>query len=70
MMKELGFVDVSDNKRLILKIGDYQGGPEKIDLRIYVKKDDNELIATKSGMSFSSEWLSPFLQLINKLDSV
>ena len=68
-MKQLGSVDVSDNKKLILKIGDYQGSPEKIDLRIYVKRD-NEFIATKSGFAFSSEWLGSFIKLINKLNNV
>ena len=67
MMKELGFVDITDDKRLILKIGNYQGTPEKIDLRIYIKKG-NELIATKSGVGFSSEWLDPFVGLISKLN--
>ena len=69
MMKQLGFVDVSDEKRLILKIGEYQGNPEKIDLRLYFKKD-NEFIATRSGVGFSSECLDSFVKLINKLNKV
>lgn len=68
-MKELGFIDITDNKRLTLKIGDYQGTPEKIDLRIYIKKGDG-LIATKSGVGFSSEHLDPFLKLVSKLNGV
>ena len=68
-MKQLGFVDVSNEKRLILKIGEYQGNPEKIDLRLYFKKD-NEFIATRAGVGFSSEWLDSFVKLINKLNNV
>lgn len=69
MMREIGFLDITDDKRLILKIGDYQGTPEKIDLRIYIKKGD-DLVATKSGVGFSSEWLDSFLELVSKLNNI
>ena len=68
-MREIGFLDITDDKRLILKIGDYQGTPEKIDLRIYIKKGD-DLVATKSGVGFSSEWLDSFLELVSKLNNI
>ena len=69
MMKEIGFLDVTDDKRLILKIGEYQGGSERIDLRLYVKKG-KDLIATRSGVSCPGDLLDSFVKLINKLDNV
>jgi len=68
-MRELGSLDVSDNKKLILKIGNYQSDLEKIDLRLYVKKN-NELIATRAGVVFPGEYLDSFVELINKLNNV
>ena len=69
MMRELGFIDVSDEKKLILKIGEYQGSSERIDLRLYVKKG-KDLIATRSGVSCPGDLLDSFVELINKLNSV
>lgn len=68
-MKGIGFLDVTDDKRLILKIGDYQGSSERIDLRLYVKKD-KDFIATRSGVSCPGDLLDSFVKLINKLNSV
>lgn len=69
MMRELGSIDISDEKRLTLKIGEYQGSSERIDLRLYVKKD-KDFIATRSGVSCPGEYLDSFIKLINKLDNV
>ena len=69
MMRELGSIDISDEKRLVLKIGEYQGSSERIDLRLYVKKGE-DLIATRSGVSCPGEYLDSFIKLINKLDNV
>ena len=67
-MKELGQLDVSDSKRLILSIGDYRGD-ERVDLRQYVKVED-KYIPTPKGVNFNSEWLPDFIKLIRKLENV
>ena len=68
-MRELGYLDVSEEKRLILKIGEYQGSSERIDFRLYVKKD-KDFIATRSGVSCPGDLLDSFVKLINKLNNV
>ena len=67
-MKEIGQIDITDNKRLILSIGDYRGD-ERVDLRQYVKVKD-KFIPTPRGVNFSSEWLPNFIKMIRKLEDV
>ena len=67
-MKELAQLDVTDNKRLILSIGEYRG-VERIDLRQYIKVKD-DWIATKRGINFCSEWVDKFKDMMKKLDAV
>jgi len=67
-MKELGQLDVTDNKRLILSIGEYRGD-ERVDLRQYVRVED-KYIPTPKGVNFNSEWLPDFIKLIRKLENV
>jgi len=67
-MKEIGQLDVTDNKRLVLSIGEYRGD-ERVDLRQYVKVD-KEYIPTKKGLNFNSEWLPDFIKLVRKLENV
>jgi len=67
-MKEIGQLDVTDNKRLILSIGEFRGD-ERVDLRQYVKVD-NEFIPTKKGINFNSEWLPDFIKMVRKLEGV
>ena len=67
-MKEIGQLDVTDNKRLVLSIGEYIGD-ERVDLRQYVKVD-KEYIPTKKGLNFNSEWLPDFIKLVRKLENV
>ena len=64
-MKEIGQLDVTDRKRLVLSIGEYRG-EERIDLRQNVLVDKN-FIPTKKGINFSSEWIDKFIAMINKL---
>ncbi|GAJ09029.1 unnamed protein product, partial [marine sediment metagenome] len=48
-MKQIGQLDVTDNKRLVLSIGEFRG-VERVDLRQYVKvKDGDEFIPTPKG---------------------
>ena len=70
-LKEIAQLDVTDNKRLILSIGEFRG-IERVDLRQYVrvKNQENqkdEFIATRKGINFDSEWLPDFLKMVNKL---
>ena len=67
-MKEIDILDVTDNKRLVLSIGEYRGD-ERIDLRQYVLVD-KEFIPTKKGINFSSEWLDKFIDMVNKLKDI
>jgi hypothetical protein len=64
-MKQSAQLDVTNNKRLILSIGEYRGA-ERIDLRQYVKAG-SEYIPTKSGINFNAEWLDDFLKMVEKL---
>ncbi|GAJ20018.1 unnamed protein product, partial [marine sediment metagenome] len=60
--------EITDNKKLILSIGEYRGS-ERIDLRQYVK-NKNEYIPTKRGVNFDSEWVEKFIAMINKLKDI
>jgi len=69
-LKEIAILDVTDNKRLVLSLGEYRG-IERIDLRQYVKpRDDEKYIPTPKGVNFSSEWLPDFVKMVNKLNDV
>lgn len=67
-MKELAILDVTDNKRLILSIGEFRND-ERIDLRQYVKVKD-EYIPTRKGINFSVEWIDKFILMVEKLKDV
>jgi len=67
-LKEIAVLDVTDNKRLVLSIGEYRD-QERIDLRQYVKVE-NEYIPTRKGINFSGEWLDKFIEMIDKLKNV
>lgn len=67
-MKKIAQLDITDNKRLILSIGEYRGA-ERIDLRQYVKAG-SEYIPTKKGINFNAEWLDDFLKMVKKLEDV
>lgn len=68
VMKEIARLDVTDNKRIILSIGEFRGD-ERIDLRQYIKVDD-KYIPTPKGVNFNSEWLPDFVKMIRKLEGV
>lgn len=67
-MKQLAELEVTDNKKLILSIGEFRGS-ERIDLRQFIKVDDR-YIATKKGINFNSEWVEKFIEMIEKLKEV
>lgn len=64
-MKQIGQLDITGNRRLILSIGEYHGA-KRIDLRQYVKVN-GKYIPTKKGINFNAEWLDKFVKLIEKL---
>ena len=67
-MKQLAELEITDNKKLILSIGEFKGD-ERIDLRQYVKVDD-EYIPTKRGINFNSEWVDGFITMVEKLKDI
>lgn len=67
-MKQLVELEITDNKKLILSIGEFRGS-ERIDLRQFIKVDDR-YIATKKGINFNSEWVEKFIEMIEKLKEV
>lgn len=67
-MKKLAELEITDNKKLILSIGEFQGS-ERIDLRQFIKVD-GKYIATKKGINFDAEWLDSFVEMIEKLRDV
>lgn len=64
-MSILGELEITDNKKLVLSIGEFKGS-ERVDLRQYVKVD-NEYIPTKKGVNFDSEWVDKFIEMTEKL---
>ena len=69
-MKQIGQLDVTDNKRLVLSIGEFRG-VERVDLRQYIKvKDGDEYIPTPKGINFSAEWIDDFVKMVEKLKEV
>ena len=67
-MKVLAELEVTDNKKLVLSIGEFKG-VERVDLRQYVKVDD-DYIPTKKGINFDSEWIDKFIEMANKLKDI
>lgn len=66
-MKQIGKLDITDTKRLILSIGEFRGS-QRVDLRTYVKlKDKDEYIHTKKGINFDAEWIDDFIKMVEKL---
>lgn len=66
-MKQIDKLDITDNKRLILSIGEFRGA-QRVDIRTYVKlKDKDEYIQTKKGINFNAEWVDDFVKMVEKL---
>lgn len=68
IIKTLSELEISDNKKLVLSIGVYRND-ERIDLRQYVKIDD-DYVPTKKGINFNSEWIDKFIAMVEKLKDV
>lgn len=67
--KEIGYIDITDEKRLVLSLGDFRGA-ERLDLREHYLNKEGSFLPTKRGVNFSSEWLDKFVGLIEKLRDV
>lgn len=67
-MKVVSQLDVTDRKRLVLSIGEYQD-QERIDLRQHVLVD-KEWIPTRKGINSSIEWVDKFIEMIGRLRKV
>ena len=65
-MKKIGQLDVTDRKRLVLSIEEYRG-VERVDLRQYIKNNDDQYIPTKAGVSLNPEWIDKFIEMVEKL---
>jgi len=67
-MKKIAEIDVTDNKKLVLSIGEFRGA-ERVDLRQYVKVKE-DFIPTPKGINFSAEWIDDFINMVEKLKSI
>ena len=67
-MKKIAELEVTDNKKLVLSIGEFRG-VERVDLRQYVKVKE-EFIPTPKGINFSAEWIDDFFQMVEKLKNL
>jgi len=67
-LKILNEFEITDNKKLVLAIGEFKGD-ERIDLRQYIKVD-NEYIPTKKGININSEWIDKFIAMVDKLKDI
>jgi len=64
-MKQIGSLNVTDDKKLILSMGEFKGD-ERIDLRQYILVNGS-YVPTKRGINFNSEWLDKFVEMVDKL---
>jgi len=69
-MKQIGELEITDNKKIVLSVGEFRGA-ERVDLRQYIKtKDSDEYIPTPKGINFSAEWIDDFVKMIEKLKEI
>ena len=67
-MKQIAELEVTDNKKLVLSIGEFRG-VERVDLRQYVKVKE-EFIPTPKGINFSAEWIDDLVEMVEKLKDI
>lgn len=68
-MQTIGYLDITDNKRLVLSVSEFRE-QERIDLRENYLDKEGDYNPTRRGVNFNSEWLPGFVKLINKLNDV
>jgi len=64
-MREVGYLDITDNKRLVLSISEFRG-EERIDLRENYLNKEGAYNPTKKGINFNSEWLDRFITMVGE----
>ena len=67
-MKKVAELEVTDNTKLVLSIGEFRG-VERVDLRQFIKVKE-ELFPTKKGINFSAEWIDDFIEMVEKLKEI
>jgi hypothetical protein len=67
-IKEIGHLEITDNKKLVLSVGEYRG-EERVDLRqnVLVKEIWRP---TKKGINFNLEWIDKFIKMVEKLKDI
>ena len=68
-MKEIGHIDISDSKRVVLSISQFRG-TERVDVREHYLNKNGDYGHTKRGINFDSEHLEDFVSLVNKLSDI
>jgi hypothetical protein len=68
-MREVGYLDITDNKRLVLSISEFRG-EERIDLRENYLNKEGAYNPTKKGINFNAEWLDKFVTMVEKLKNI
>lgn len=68
-IREIGFIDISDSKRLVLSISNFRG-TERIDFREFYLNKEGGYNPSRRGVNCNSEWLPEFVSLISKLNDI
>jgi len=68
-MREVGYLDITDNKRLVLSISEFRG-EERIDLRENYLNKEGAYSPIKKGINFNAEWLDKFVTMVEKLKNI
>lgn len=68
-IREIGHLDITDAKRLVLSTSDFRG-TERVDLREFYINKEGGYNPSRRGINFNSEWLPDFVLLVNKLNDV
>jgi hypothetical protein len=68
-MQEVGYSDITDNKRLVLSISEFRG-EERIDLRENYLNKEGTFNPIKKGINFNAEWLDKFVTVVEKLKDI
>ncbi|GAI63480.1 unnamed protein product [marine sediment metagenome] len=68
-IKEIGHIDISDSKRIVLSTSNFRGS-ERIDLREHYINKEGTYNPSRRGVNCNSEWLEALVKLINKLNDI
>jgi len=68
-IREIGHLDITDSKRLVLSISNFRGS-ERVDLREHYLNKEGTYNFSRRGVNCNSEWLEALVKLINKLNDI